>query len=198
MNAVIDFISLAVAAAVMLCWLFFAGAFLFRRKHPQPLKKKRDTASLIGILFVGVGLAVVWSVRRRAFSPIFELGISLEILLAFLTVCISIGSVWIVLFAVRTLGKQWSLSARIVTDHTLVTQGPYGLVRHPIYSGMIGMMIATGLAISTWEALLTAIIFGLVGTTIRIRSEEKLLRSTFGVEFDRYAQRVPALFPRLF
>jgi protein-S-isoprenylcysteine O-methyltransferase Ste14 len=140
----------------------------------------------------------VWSVHRPMFSPILELNTSIEIIVASLTVALSIGSVWIVLSAVRTLGKQWSFSARIVHDHTLVTGGPYGLVRHPIYTGMIGMMIATGLAISTWEALVGAIIFGLLGTTIRIRSEEKLLRSTFGGEFERYAQTVPALFPRLF
>jgi protein-S-isoprenylcysteine O-methyltransferase Ste14 len=198
MNTMTELVSLSVVASVMFCWLFFAGAFLFRKKHPQPVKQKRDNASLVGILFVGVGYAIVWSVHRPMFSPILELNTSIEIIVASLTVALSIGSVWIVLSAVRTLGKQWSISARIVHDHTLVTAGPYGLVRHPIYTGMIGMMIATGLAISTWEALVSAIIFGLLGTTIRIRSEEKLLRSSFGAEFEHYVQMVPALFPRLF
>jgi protein-S-isoprenylcysteine O-methyltransferase Ste14 len=61
---------------------------------------------------------------------------------------------------------------------------------------MFGLMVATGLAFTTWWALGVAIIVFLVGNRIRIRSEERLLRETFGVQFDDYARRVPAFFPR--
>jgi len=62
---------------------------------------------------------------------------------------------------------------------------------------MFGLMIATGLAFTTWWALGAATIVFLVGNCIRIRSEEKLLREAFGVQFDDYARRVPAFFPRV-
>ncbi|MGI9088170.1 MAG: methyltransferase family protein [Chthoniobacterales bacterium] len=55
------------------------------------------------------------------------------------------ASVWLVLAAVRTLGKNWSLAARVTTDHELIETGPYARVRHPIYTGMLGMLIADGL-----------------------------------------------------
>lgn len=77
----------------MLCWFFFAGAFPFRKKHPQPVKQKREKASLVGILFVGIGNAIVWSVHRPIFSPILELNTSIEIIVASLTVALGIGSV---------------------------------------------------------------------------------------------------------
>lgn len=102
------------------------------------------------------------------------------------------------LAAVRALGKQWSYVARIVEGHKLITQGPYGFVRNPIYLGMFGMLLATGLAISRWWALPIAVAVFLVGSWIRIRSEERLLRESFGAEFDDYACRVPAVFPRVF
>jgi protein-S-isoprenylcysteine O-methyltransferase Ste14 len=70
------------------------------------------------------------------------------------------------------------------------------VVRNPIYLGMFGLMVTTGLAYTTWWALLAAVIIFLSGNRIRIRSEEKLLRETFGVQFDEYASRVPAFFPR--
>jgi protein-S-isoprenylcysteine O-methyltransferase Ste14 len=71
-------------------------------------------------------------------------------------------------------------------------------VRNPIYLGMFGIILGTGLVFSRWWTLLTALIFFLVGNQIRIRAEEKLLRETFGAQFDDYARRVPAFFPRLF
>jgi protein-S-isoprenylcysteine O-methyltransferase Ste14 len=61
---------------------------------------------------------------------------------------------------------------------------------------MFGLMVATGLAYSTWWALGAAILVFLLGNRIRIRAEEKLLREAFGERFDDYARRVPAFFPR--
>ena len=49
-------------------------------------------------------------------------------------------------FAVRTLGKQWAMRARLVEGHQLITVGPCAYIRNPIYTGMPGMLIATGLA----------------------------------------------------
>jgi len=108
------------------------------------------------------------------------------------------GSVWFVSTAIRTLGKQWSLAARVLEGHKLVTEGPYRIVRNPIYTGMFGMLLATGLAISHWIALLIAIVVFAVGTVIRVQSEEKLLREVFGAEFEAYKHRVPAVLPFLF
>lgn len=102
-----------------------------------------------------------------------------------------------VLAAVRTLGKQWSVAARLVENHTLVTTGPYGIVRNPIYTGMFGMMLATGLAISYWWILPPAIVLFWFGTMVRIRREENLLHEAFGNEFEQYSRRVPALVPFL-
>ena len=86
------------------------------------------------------------------------------------------GSVWLCISAIRTLGQQWSLAARVVEGHKLVTQGPYSFVRNPIYSGMLGMLLATGLAVSHWLGLLAALVLFSLGTAIRVRSEAALLR----------------------
>ncbi len=90
------------------------------------------------------------------------------------------------------------VSARLIEGHKLITEGPYRFVRNPIYLAMFGMILSTGLAISRWWVLPIAITLFLIGNAIRIRSEEKLLRESFGAEFEDYARRVPALFPRIF
>ena len=100
--------------------------------------------------------------------------------------------------AVKTLGKEWSLTARLVEGHKLATTGPYAYVRHPIYTGMLGMLLATGLAASHWAAILIALVVFFAGTIIRVRSEEKLLREAFGDQFENYSRRVPAILPGLY
>jgi protein-S-isoprenylcysteine O-methyltransferase Ste14 len=108
---------------------------------------------------------------------------------------LAIGSVAFCGLAFRALGKQWSLAARVLEGHKLVTEGPYSVVRNPIYTGMFGMLLATGLAVSHWIGLVIALVVFAIGTYVRVRSEEKLLRETFGAEFESYARRVPAVIP---
>lgn len=186
-----------VFAIVVLCWFVFAAAFIFRRKPARAAERKRDRASMIGVALQGLAYAIVWSVRRQPFTPIALMARPLEWVLALVTVALAAGSVWISLAAVKTLGQQWSLAARVIEGHHLVIDGPYRIVRHPIYSAMLGMLIATGLGYSHWLALIAAVPVYAIGTMIRVRIEEKLLREEFGERYDEYAQRVPAVIPFL-
>jgi protein-S-isoprenylcysteine O-methyltransferase Ste14 len=111
---------------------------------------------------------------------------------------LSVLSVRLSMESVRTLGREWSLEARLVEGHRLVTAGPYGMVRHPIYSAMLGKLVATALVLSHWIGLLAGVVLFAIGTAIRIGREEKLLRAQFGAEYEDYARRVPALLPRPF
>jgi protein-S-isoprenylcysteine O-methyltransferase Ste14 len=187
-------------AVVMLSWFAFVVVFVsfIGRKPPSAPDSKRERTSIIGIALQGVSYAVVWTWRRPAFTPIISSSKIAEAALAVLTMALAIGSVWFVSAAVRTLGEQWSLAARVLEGHKLITSGPYSVVRNPIYTGMFGMLLATGLAISQWIGLLIAVVVFAIGTAVRVRSEEKLLRGAFGEEFETYARRVPAIVPFLF
>jgi protein-S-isoprenylcysteine O-methyltransferase Ste14 len=123
---------------------------------------------------------------------------TIEIAVGVFTVVVAAGSVWLVMCAVRTLGQQWALAARLVEGHNLITEGPYSWVRNPIYTGMFGMLLATGLAVSRWIVLPAAIVLFAIGTVIRVRSEEKLLREAFGPQFEEYTRRVPAVLPGIY
>lgn len=118
--------------------------------------------------------------------------------LSLAAILIALASISIVKAALRILGKEWSVAARVVEGHKLATAGPYRLVRHPIYSGMLGMLLATGLVISNWPPFIAAIVIYVIGTVIRIRSEERLLREVLGQEFESYARSAPALVPGLY
>ena len=184
-------------ALVMSCWFAFAAGFLIQKRPKSPPDKKRDPVSWIGLILQGGGYATVWAWHRRPFSPIVS-DTSAEIFVVAITAVLSFGSMLLVLTAVRTLGKEWSLTARLVEGHNLITSGPYSFVRHPIYTGMFGMLLATGLAISNSIALMLGAAIFAIGTAIRVRSEEQLLREAFGAQFENYAQRVSAVIPYLF
>lgn len=192
-----DAIGQVVFYAVIVCWVLFAATFGLRKRPAKGQETRRDRMAMIGIVIQVIGYFMVWfrPLQRKSFSPLVPMPRAGELLLAGLTVAIAIGSVWMVNAAVRALGKQWAVAARLVEGHKLITEGPYRWVRNPIYTGMFGMMLATGLAVTRWSALLVAIVVFLIGTCIRVRTEERLLRGQFGVEFDEYTRRVPAVIP---
>lgn len=196
-----EFLPTLAFVAVMICWFVFAGVFLLRKKPPSPPDSKREPSSIIGLALQGVSYGLIWGVRREPFTPVVA-GSETRKLVALAASVFAIGiaifSVWLTTTAVKTLGKEWSLTARLVEGHKLATSGPYAYVRHPIYSGMLGMLLATGLAVSRWPALVAGLVVFFVGTIIRVRSEEKLLREAFGEEFENYARRVPAIVPGVY
>ena len=186
--------------AVIVCWWIFLLTFWLRKRPPRAREEKRDWTSLLGLLLQAAGYFSVWSfpLQRKQFSPILSGPQVVEWGLAVLTVAIAVASVWLVNAAARRLGKQWALAARLVEGHTLIQGGPYRFVRNPIYTGMFGMLLATGLAAGRWNPLLVGIALFIPGTYIRIRSEERLLRQAFGAEFEEYARNVPALIPGVY
>ena len=187
-----------VLVMVMVCWFVFALTFILRKKPAAAPDSKRDRGSIPGVFLQALSYAIIWTVRRPFVSPFVSFSKTLALVLGIVAIVSAIVSVFIVMAAVKTLGKEWSITARVVTDHKLATEGPYRFVRHPIYTGMLGMLIATGIAVSYWPRLLVALVVFFLGTAIRIRSEERLLRETFGLEFETYARSVPAIVPGLY
>ncbi len=186
--------------AVAACWLASAAVFLLRRRPDRAAAEtRRERGTAWGFVLQGVGFAAVWMppMRRPFFTPFVEVPLALEILLGAAAVALAVFSVALVSAAVRTLGKQWALAARLVAGHELVREGPYRFVRNPIYFGMLGMLVATGVAMSRPWALAAGVASFLAGTRIRVAHEEKLLRSAFPDEFDAYARKVRAMLPGL-
>jgi protein-S-isoprenylcysteine O-methyltransferase Ste14 len=193
-------IALATLAGVVLCWIFFAGIFLLRKRSPKAPDAKRDRFASLGIFLQMVGYFLVFfqPPRQPFLPPIAALSGTAGIVFGLFVVGIAAASGWLIESAVRTLGKQWAMRARLVEGHQLITNGPFSYIRNPIYTGMLGMLIATGLATEHWIALIIAIPIFVVGMVIRIRTEEKLLRAEFGQEFEEYARRVPAVLPGVY
>src|SRR5438477_7861680 len=180
---------------VIVGFVVFASIFLLMAKRSRDKTRKADPHSIIAIFIQAIAFAIAWMIGRKPFTPFLPIDWRAQYIVAAITVLLVLASLIFVTAAVRTLGKQWSLQARVLEHHELIRRGPYRIVRHPIYTGMFGMLIVSSMAHGHWIGLLIASLVYCVGTIIRIRSEEKLLREQFGSAYEEYAREVPAFIP---
>ncbi|HTH52852.1 MAG TPA: isoprenylcysteine carboxylmethyltransferase family protein [Edaphobacter sp.] len=95
----------------------------------------------------------------------------------------------------RALGSQLRFDAAIGVEHDLIKNGPYRVLRHPIYGSMLCLVWGIGfVATPVWLFTVATIIF-VAGTEIRVQIEDKLLMERFGESFRRYQRSTPAYVP---
>jgi len=126
-----------------------------------------------------------WILGRRVWPPTILAGIvGIVVLAAGLAL-----SVW----ARVHLGRNWSGRVTIKADHSLIRTGPYRVVRHPIYTGLVAGVLSTAITVGEWRAVVAFVL--VVGALIvKLRVEERRMASIFP-EYDRYRRETAALVP---
>ena len=176
-------------------FVVFGAIFFFMARRSRDKTRRADPRSIIAIFIQALAFAIAWMIGRKPFTPFLPIDWRAQYIVAAIIVLLVLASLIFVTAAVRTLGKQWSLQARVLEHHELIRRGPYRIVRHPIYTGMFGMLIVSSMAHGHWLGLIIASFVYYLGTVMRIKSEEKLLREQFGSEYDDYTREVPAFIP---
>jgi len=97
-------------------------------------------------------------------------------------------------WARRYIGRNWSGTVTVKQDHELIRTGPYALVRHPIYTGILLGFLGTAVSLGQWRGLL-AVALALLAFLLKIRLEEKWMTETFGERYVQYRKEVKALIP---
>jgi protein-S-isoprenylcysteine O-methyltransferase Ste14 len=111
-----------------------------------------------------------------------------------LLAAVALGGALFMWWARITLGRFWSASVTQKAGHHVIDRGPYAIVRHPIYTGLIFGIAATVCIRASAQTLMGATLMG-IGIYIKARLEEDFLRAELGPPYDAYAQRVPMLIP---
>ena len=101
------------------------------------------------------------------------------------------------LWARKTLDRNWSANIVLKDSHELITSGPYKFVRHPIYTGISLMVLGVVLYVNTLAFTIFFILF-FFGAYYKAKKEEKLLISHFGEKYINYKKEVKALIPYIF
>ena len=145
------------------------------------------------MICAGVILIAPWTAQVLEEKPIWEVGYYG----AYALVAVTAAALLLTWWARIHLGRLWSSAITRKEEHRLVDTGPYGFVRHPIYTGLITALLATGATEATPTALLGAVIIAL-SLWLKARAEESFLAAELGFDaYESYRRRVPMLIPFL-
>ena len=152
-----------------------------------------DAWAYRGPILLGAILLMPLTARLLDAAPLYDVG-TLGTYVAAVVTVFGISFTW---WARIHLGRFWSNAITHKEGHRIIDTGPYGMVRHPIYTGLIVAILATGLAVATWTALLGALCI-CFGEWQKARMEEGFLSVELGQEAYRsYSRRVPMIVPFL-
>ncbi|HEX4079887.1 MAG TPA: isoprenylcysteine carboxylmethyltransferase family protein [Rhizomicrobium sp.] len=157
-------------------------------------KRPAFGAELLYRVVTLVGIVLLFGITSRSYRGPLRLW-SLDESANWAVFAVCAGGFLFCWWARLHLGKLWSGWITRKEGHRIVDTGPYGIVRHPIYTGLIVSVFATAIVRGTGAALLGAAIMTL-GFWIKARLEERFLREQLGTEaYDAYRRRVPMLLP---
>jgi protein-S-isoprenylcysteine O-methyltransferase Ste14 len=174
--------------ALALTWLL--AAILYEPQAPAERTRNRPwLGASIGLVIV---LAVSFAVPRADWRSLTFYAPPIRIM----GLVILLGATAFAICARLVLGVMWSAAPTVKHEHTLRTSGPYAITRHPIYTGMLGMLFGSVL-LAGGGAWIVSLPVSLALLQFKIRVEERLMLAEFPADYPRYRQRVPRLVPGL-
>lgn len=177
-------ISLAIWILVSVYWEISA------RRAGDRVRSEATASRMVHVLLVGLGQILLFAPipgLRARFLPA-------TVGLVILGLVIGLASALLAIWARRRLGRNWSGAIATVADQQLVRSGPYRVVRHPVYTGLLGLYLGTAVVSGELHALL-GLILVLIAYGRKIRMEEAHLRQLFGPAYDEYRTTTWALVP---
>jgi protein-S-isoprenylcysteine O-methyltransferase Ste14 len=177
------------------CWLVlalvWAVAGLFAKRTVERTSGSWRSSLLVRLLLIAIlGLAsTAGSVGGRLWVP--------GPLIGWLLATVVVIGLAFALWARAEIGRDWSAGIVLKEDHRLIRSGPYAIVRHPIYTGLIAMVLATSLDLGAAAGIalalaLAAVLWG------KSRREERLMAATFPDAYPDYRRRVRAFVPYVY
>ncbi len=186
--------SIVVGVAVIRTCVVSIAAVRMLLNRKRMVEERWGWVELLGLPEL-VLLPVVTYVLASNQPPAAELGLpqlGAALLAALLALAAAALSLWAgATFPTVTTGHY------VLEDHPVVSDGPYGWVRHPIYVGVFLIWISLALAFASPIALLITLIYVIPIYYLYMREEEDMLKTQLGEEYLRYFERVGMLFPRL-
>ena len=183
-------------AAAIIAGLLFGTAVFAKRlsthRSAEGLTAARSRLSIVGIGIQSASFVVAMAAPVKFSTPSESVR---SFVLAAIVLALGVAGALLFDRSAKALGANWSLVARMREEHQLVREGPFARMRHPIYFAMLLLLIALSIGLGHIWGLIAAIPLFVVGTLIRIREEERLLRQQFGDAYDSYARETPAFIP---
>ena len=184
-----------VESAVWACWglfgLVWAAGAVYNHTHAPAVQTRARARELWVVVAVGLFL-LARVVPTQDWRPL-SVG---DHRLRLLGLPVLLGATAFTLWARAVLGTMWSSTPMAREHHQLRTRGPYGITRHPIYTGILGMLAGTALlnGLGFWGVV---VVVAVLAFEVKIHYEEQLMAASFPRDYPAYRRRVPQLIPGL-
>jgi protein-S-isoprenylcysteine O-methyltransferase Ste14 len=176
-------------------WLAWFAYWIISARAVKPAQRHESRISRVGH-FLPLTVAA-WLLLTPRLPPwLTEQIVPRSTALALAGVAVTALGLALTVWARRVLGANWSGSVTVKQDHELIRGGPYRLVRHPIYSGLLLAFAGAALAWGQWRGIL-ALTIAALALWRKWRLEERWMRETFGPAYSDYAARTSAIIPGL-
>lgn len=170
--------------AFLIIWAIAAA------RTKQTERRQSDASQLVQRGLTAAGAVLLFSPRLGVWLDARLLPDSED--LAYTGLALTFAGIAFAVWARFALGRNWSAVVTIKQDHELIRSGPYALVRHPIYTGMLLGIAGTALAFDQVRSLL-AFVLVTIGFWLKTRTEESFMIQQFGDQYRRYRREVKAL-----
>ena len=182
-------VSVAFTATVVI-WIVLEVRQMTRTRQDAAVRDNGSRYLMLGTIAGGIYLGT-WIVRR---TPSAAIGAPDALVLV-----IAFSLMWVGfafrLWSILTLGRYFTYTVMTSPDQQVVVSGPYRLLRHPSYAGLLAALAGMGLAQGNWLSVAVIIAVPLVGMVNRIRVEESALTTTLGERYTSYASGRKRLIP---
>jgi protein-S-isoprenylcysteine O-methyltransferase Ste14 len=178
-------------------WITFLIFWQIKAFHTKKTERLEPAGSrILRVLIIAISVVLLSTTRIPLpwlYRPLWRPGLWPFWLGALLNVCGLLFAVW----AREHLGRNWSSAVTIKQGHELITTGPYAVVRHPIYTGILAGFLGLAIALSEVRGFVVFLLYFVVFWA-KLSLEEQWMRSQFGEKYATYVRRSAALVPYLF
>jgi len=158
----------------------------------RPLPADRGSTRLVGAAF---GLGLLALVVAPALNAYGVADMDLGSVVGWVGVAVMVGGIAMRLWSQAVLGRYYTSTLRHAADQAVVASGPYRLLRHPGYGGLLLAWLGAGLATANWAVALAIALLMVVTYSYRIAAEEAMLLGAFGDRYKKYMARTWRLVP---
>lgn len=155
---------------------------------------KQDRSTL-GVIWIVIMVSVTAGVYVARSTSLRALAMPYREMFALVGVVLFVAGLFLRWWAIITLGRFFTVDVVIEKDHEVVERGPFRLVRHPSYTGVLLAFVGFALTLRNWAALLIVLVPIFAALFHRMNVEEEALSRALGSRYDDYMRRTKRLVP---
>jgi len=177
-------------------WLAWLAYWVFAARDVKPVRRREPWASRLLTVALTIPVALLMAAPGKWLPWLSARFLPDTMIVDWAGLLMVTAGLALAVWARTHLGRYWSGTGTVKEDHELVRSGPYAIVRHPIYTGLLVAMLGTAIILGEWRGL-SALCFLSAAFLLKLRREERFMAESFPDTYPGYRAQVPALVPLL-